>query len=291
MPDAVAQPLSQARQIVAKLDTISTLPEVTSRITATIRDPKSTSKDLHRIISHDPALVTRILKLVNSAFYARTTKIDSVERAIVLLGFDGIHKLAIAASMGQLFKGVKLCPGFTAKDLWTHCIGVGVVAREMAKLIKKEIAEECFLAGLVHDVGLLATLQLYPEKLQQVCETAQKQQVPFCVLEQDIIGVDHQELGVALAERWGFPMSCHLAAQHHHHPSLFLSDEEDERLLVALIHVADCLVCGDRIGFNLTAVHQSMDEAGIQGLVPYPVVQQMSERLTNVVWTAVRIFG
>src|SRR5256885_12745479 len=107
-------------QALKKVTTIATLPEVTAKIIATVEDPKSTAAALHKIVSHDPALVTRIMKVVNSAFYGLPGQIGSIERAIVLLGLNAIKNIAVAASLGQLFKGAKLCEGFTARDLWTQ---------------------------------------------------------------------------------------------------------------------------------------------------------------------------
>ena len=89
---------------------LATLPEITTRIIRTVEDPRSTAGQLHKIIAHDPALVTRILKVVNSAFYGLPGQIGSVERAIILLGLNAIKNLAVAASLGQLFRGVMLCP-------------------------------------------------------------------------------------------------------------------------------------------------------------------------------------
>ena len=165
-----ADPMSIAREAVKKVTTIATLPEVTAKIIATVENPNSTAAALHKIVAHDPALVTRILKVVNSAFYGLPGQIGSIERAIVLLGLNAVKNIAVAASLGQLFRGVKLCEGYTAKDLWTHCIAVGVTARELAKQLKLPIGEEAFLAGMIHDVGLLVGLQLHAEKVQEVCQ-------------------------------------------------------------------------------------------------------------------------
>src|ERR687883_626974 len=117
-----ADPQQLITQAVKQVTAIATLPEVTARIIATVEDPKSSASQLHKIVSHDPALVTRILKVVNSAFYGLPGQIGSIERAIVLLGLNAIKNIAVAASLGQLFRGSKLCEGYTAKDLWTHCI-------------------------------------------------------------------------------------------------------------------------------------------------------------------------
>src|SRR5213592_640301 len=167
MPTAVlADPQTRVLEAVKKVSSIATLPEVTAKIIATVEDPKSTASQLHKIVSHDPALVTRIMKVVNSAFYGLPGQIGSIERAIVLLGLNAIKNIAVAASLGQLFKGSKLCEGFTARDLWTHCIAVGVTARDLARQMKLSIADEAFLAGMIHDVGILISLQLNPEQLR-----------------------------------------------------------------------------------------------------------------------------
>src|SRR5881394_757917 len=164
--------------------------KVTTRIVQTVEDPRSTASQLHKIVGHDPALVTRILKVVNSAFYGLPGQIGSVERAIVLLGLNAVKNLAVAASLGQLFRGVKLCEGFTAKDLWTHCIAVAVTARELARQMKVPIADEAFLAGLIHDTGILVSLQVWPDKLKTACETARTTERDFCEIEREIVGVD-----------------------------------------------------------------------------------------------------
>jgi len=273
-------------ELVGSLQTIPTLPQVTARITQTINDPKSTAASLHRIIAHDPALVSRLLRVVNSAFYARSSQVDSVERAIVLLGFDTVRNLAIAATLGQLFKG-HICEGFTARDLWDHCIAVAVVAREMAKMNDDPAAEEAFLAGLVHDVGLLAGLQVCRGKLRQVCERAKREPTPFTLIELEIIGVDHQELGAAVARKWGFPESCAVAAAHHHHPSL--ADDAWQRI-AGLIHAADTLCCQHRVGFHLTAASQSLDDAAVLGAAGADVIERVRSRMPDLVGPSLALF-
>src|SRR5881392_1447380 len=187
-------------EMVKKVSSIATLPEITGKIIATVEDPKSTPAHLHKIVAHDPALVTRMLKVVNSAFYGLPGQIASIERAIVLLGLNAIKNSAVAASLGQLFRGAKLCEGFTAKDLWTHCIAVGVTARELAKQMKLPVSDEAFLAGMIHDVGLLISLQTSPEQLRQVCEIAKNSDRNFVDIEREVMGMDHQQLGACLSE-------------------------------------------------------------------------------------------
>jgi HD-like signal output (HDOD) protein len=276
-------------EALRKVTNISTLPEVTAKIVATVEDAKSTAASLHKIVAHDPALATRILKVVNSAFYGLPGQIGSVERAIVLLGLNAIKNIAVATSLGQLFRSVKLCEGFTAKDLWTHCIAVGVTARELARQKKVPIADEAFLAGLIHDTGLLVSLQVWPDKLKLACETAQKTERDFCEIEREIVGVDHQQLGQGLAELWKFPRSCQLVSGYHHQP-IALSD--NNRLLVTLVFVADTLCCKQNRGFNLTALRQKYEDGGILDVQMDPMlIEQTAAKLDELVSSATAVLA
>lgn len=257
MTNAIAQdPRELVKVALTKLNAIATLPEVTARIISTVEDPKSSAAQLHKIVSHDPALVTRILKVVNSAFYGLPGQIASVERAIVLLGLNAVKNIAVAASLGQMFRGIKLCEGFTAKDLWSHCVGVAVVSRELAKQAKMQLADEAFLAGMIHDIGILVSLQTWPEQLRAVCDKAGASNEAFIDIEREIVGVDHEMLGAALSEKWQFPKSCQLVAGHHHDP-MTLAD--GSRVLVGIVHIADTLCCQAQQGFPLTAIHQQIN--------------------------------
>ena len=225
------------------------LPEITTQIITTVENPRSSAGQLHKIIAHDPSLSSRILKVVNSAFYGVSGQVGSVDRAIVLLGMTAVKNIAVAASLGQLFRGAKLCDGFSAKDLWTHCIAVGVTAREVARKTKMGNPDEAFLAGLIHDVGILVALQTWPEKIQTICSTAKKSGGNFCEIERQILGVDHQALGRGLAEHWKFTKACQLVAGFHHIPS----ELEEDCPQVYAVHIADTLCCQIDKGFNLTA--------------------------------------
>lgn len=284
-----ADPRTKVAETLKKVTTIATLPEVTSQIIRTVEDPKSTAQQLHKIVSHDPALVTRILKVVNSAFYGLPGQIGSIERAIVILGLNGIKNIAVAASLGQLFRGSMLCEGVSAQDLWTHCIATAVAARDLARTMKLSLADEAFLAGLIHDVGLLVSLQVYPEKLREVCEAARSDGANFLNLERAVIGLDHQQLGMGLAEQWKFPRACQVVAGYHHTPQN-LADQS--RHLVALVHVADTLCCKSSHGMNLTAAHQVLSSERLAELRIDPnAVAQTQGRLDQLVQEASALLG
>jgi len=256
----VADARTRAMEAVKRVTTLATLPEVTARIVNTVEDPRSTAAQLHKIIAHDPALVTRILKIVNSAFYGLPGQIGSVERAIVLLGLNAVKNIAVAASLGQMFRGTSLCDEYTAKDLWRHCIAVAVGARDLTKQLKLPMADEAFLAGMIHDVGILISMQLWPERVRQVCEVVKKTGRSFSSIEQELIGFDHQQLGSVLAESWKFPSACQIVAGHHHNPEALGGEN---RMLLTIVYVADVLASQGGHGFPLTSQGQALDATWI----------------------------
>jgi putative nucleotidyltransferase with HDIG domain len=272
MTQATTESNELVESAVKKVSTIATLPEITVQIIKTVEDPKSNAQALHRIVAHDPALVTRVLKVVNSSFYGLPGQIASIERAIVLLGLNAIKNIAVAASLGQLFRGVKLCEGFTAKDLWKHCVAVGVVARDLARQMKVPLVDEAFLAGMIHDVGILVALQTAPEPTRLVCEKARLHKegdFDFCALEREVMGVDHQMLGARLAQAWKFPHSCQMVAGNHHNPQTLA---DSQHMLVWLVFVADTLCAQGQQGFNLTALHQKLDNSNLAAMKIDPVL-------------------
>lgn len=246
------------RLALARIGDIATLPEVTAKIISIVDDPKSTAHDLHNIIKNDPALATKILKVVNSAFYGLPGQVSDLDRAIVLLGLSAVKNIAISASISRLFTTEKISDKFNARDIWKHSVAVGVVTREFCcRIGKKAFAEEAFLAGLIHDLGLLIERQAFPEQLSEVIRSVCKNSRPICDVEMELLGADHQSLGSALAAKWKFPRPLQTVLGYHHRIDNLV---EDQRLLPTLVYIADTLACHERIGFHLTAEGQDVDD-------------------------------
>lgn len=290
MPTATpADSQTLVRNAIKSVTALATLPEITTQIISVVEDPRSSAGKLHKIIAHDPSLAARMLKVVNSSFYGLPGQIGSVERAIVLLGANAVKNIAVAASLGQIFRGVRLGEGFTARDLWLHCVAVGVTARELARTLKLPLVEEAFFAGLVHDVGILVELQTWPEQLRSICAAAKAGGGDFCSMERQALGVDHQLLGKALAEQWKFTAPCQQVAGNHHQPG---EAEVDTRALVSLVYVADTLCCKLAKGFNLTAIGQELDPAVLASAgIDDSAIAQVSAALPDNVAGAVSVFA
>lgn len=245
-------------QALAKCSDISTLPEVTAKIIELVEDPTSTAKDMHEVIKTDPALSARVLKVVNSAFYGLPGQVASVDRAIVLLGLSAVKNIAIAASISRMFKGQQIGAGFTAKDIWRHSVAVGVGGRLIAKATAfSGAADEVFLAGLIHDLGLMVERQAFPDQLAEVVERCASGCGDMLDLEIEIVGADHQMFGNGLTTKWKFPRNLRAVTGMHHCPEL-LSPEL--RKFGSIIRAADVLCCNERLGFHLTAGGQELSD-------------------------------
>lgn len=259
MPTTTAVP--DAAQVIklalGRIGEVATLPEVTAKIISVVDDPKSTARDLHHIIKNDPALATKIMKVVNSAFYGLPGQVSDLDRAIVLLGLSAVKNIAISASISRLFANDKMSDKFSARDLWKHSVAVGVATRQFCcRIGKKAFAEEAFLAGLIHDLGMLVQRQAFTEQFAEVIQIASKGEKRFCEAETEIIGADHQALGAALAAKWKFPRGLQIVLGYHHN---ITNLSEDHRVLPSIVYAADVLCCHERIGFHLTAEGQPLD--------------------------------
>ncbi len=238
---------------------IATLPEITLKIIDLVEDPTSTAQDLHNIISNDLALCSRILKVVHSAFYGLPRQIGSINRAIVLLGLNAVKNIAIAASLTKLFRGGDLCPNFAARDLWVHCIATAAASKMICDELRLGLPDEAFLAGLIHDIGLMVEMQAQRDQLVRVIDglNIDAEGAPtrdMLEVETEVIGAHHGQFGAALCESWKFPKSFGYVTGHHHAP---LDLPAGSRMLAAIVYVADRLAARAGYGFRLDL--QSLD--------------------------------
>lgn len=238
---------------IREISHIATLPEITLKIIQLVESPTSTAQDLHKVINNDPALCSRILKVVNSAFYGLPGQIGSINRAIVLLGLNAVKNIAIAASLTKLFRGGSLTPNFAAKDLWEHSIAVGTASKMIADSMKLAFADEAFLAGLIHDIGIVVEIQYDRHKLiEAVTRTnAGPDGVPARSLletEEEVFGANHQDFGSGLCVKWKFPKSFANATGYHHRP---MDLPGEGRTMACIIAIADHIAMGAKKPFRL----------------------------------------
>ena len=245
---------------------IATLPEVTLKIIELVEDPSSSAQDLHEVISNDPALCSRILKVVNSSFYGLPGQIASINRAIVMLGLNAVKNIAIAASLAKLFRGGELTPFFSAKELWDHSNAVAIACKMLSDRLGMGLGDEAYLAGLIHDIGIMVEMQYDRSNLIDAldrcnADASGKPSISLLETEEEVFGANHQDFGKGLCEKWKFPAPFMAAAGDHHNPT---EAPSETRKIVYLVHAADKLASMIDGGFKLdnpeTAIQREVME-------------------------------
>lgn len=261
---------------------LATLPEVTIKIIEIVEDPKSTARDLHAVIKHDPALSVKVLKVVNSAFYGLPGQVASVDRAIILLGLSAVKNISIAASIARLFKGKRISEQFSAADLWRHSVAVAVAARSLAKCSPHPVmSDEVFVAGLIHDIGTLVERQSFSDEFTEVIQHCSDGDEDFLECEREIIGADHQAFGVGLTTKWKFPRHLRAAVGFHHNPTAL---SVELRNMAVVIQLADVLCCQEQIGFYLTARNREITEEMLDTLsISHEQIEEIRSTLADQV--------
>jgi putative nucleotidyltransferase with HDIG domain len=218
-----------------EIKALSTLPHVMTRVMAVVADSSSSAKDLAREIRSDQALTSRILKVSNSAYYGFHRKISNIDDAVVVLGFDEIRSLCLAITVLNMFNE----DGSTYFDrrlFWRHSVVTAVLSEQLAENYPEE-KHQAFAAGLLHDMGRAVLDQYFPELFSKICIEVERRKVHWLQVERDMIGTDHCEIGLWVAERWNFPDSLTEAIGYHHHPA----GSEQAPRLVGMIHLADII--------------------------------------------------
>jgi HD-like signal output (HDOD) protein len=262
-PDTAATEAT-VQSAIQEISHIATLPEVTMKIIQLVEDPDSTAQDLNKVISNDPALGARILKVVNSAFYGLPGQIGSINRAIVLLGLNAVKNIAIAASLAKLFRGGKICPNFDARELWTHSIAGATATRLLSDRMGLGLPDEAFLAGLIHDIGVMVEIQARRPKFIEIMERLDADDsVTLRAAEAEVLGATHEQFGSALCKAWKFPANFAYVTGFHHRP---MDAPEKNRTLTGLVHLADVIVRRLEIGFIRGTETDQVDPALLAAL-------------------------
>ncbi|MGQ9630422.1 MAG: HDOD domain-containing protein [bacterium] len=233
------------KKIVDRIVNLPTLPAVMTRIIQLVESADSSADDVTKMISVDQSLTMKILKIVNSAYYGFPRQISSLRHAVMILGFNNVKSLALSASVFDAF-GREKGNAFDRAKFWEHSIGCAVVTRLIAKRLnydRKEL-EECFTAGLLHDIGKVIFDKYVGDEFTNAVNMARSKDMFIIEAERETIGVTHEEMGRWLAERWGLPKKLAEVINYHHEPSY----AKVEPRLTAMVHLANFITRRKKIG-------------------------------------------
>ncbi|MBI5556127.1 MAG: HDOD domain-containing protein [Deltaproteobacteria bacterium] len=223
----------QFRKALREVKNLPTLPGIITKLTRMAEDPDTTTDQMGKVISKDHILAAKLLKLVNSAFYGFPQKISSLSSAIILLGFNVIKSLIISSSIFEFMESQDV-------ELWEHSLGCAVVCNVLAKRLNVSDPEEISTAGLIHDIGKVAIkMELKPE-FEMLRQMIHEREISMLVAEQELLGLDHAEVGGWLAKSWNLPPKLVEPIACHHNPK----EAKHEQLATAIIHFSDIFIRG-----------------------------------------------
>jgi putative nucleotidyltransferase with HDIG domain len=230
---------NEIQDLINNVNNLISLPEISLRVNKIANDPDSTAEEMAKVISQDPALVVRMLKIANSSFYGVSKEVDTISRAVSILGTNKIRDLVLSTAASQAFDGI---PNqlISMQDFWHHSLYCGLLAQILAKKCKKAVkAESIFIAGLLHDIGQLIMFNQRPEKSHEAILLLMEgtEDLQTYEAERHVFGFDHTEVGAELMKRWNLSPVLYECVAFHHQPQ----KAKEFPAEVALINIANAV--------------------------------------------------
>lgn len=222
-----------AEQVQEHPDLIPSLPDVVAKAIKLLDDPNSGPAEFDALLSRDPPLVATILRLANSPVYGFAHKKETVREAIVGMGLKGLRGVLMGSTLKKFLGRQYSCYGDDPMTLWHHALAVATGSRALTKSLPgaNEDPDEMFVAGLLHDLGKLLLAQFLTRSGESLANTAE----PAHLLEKRSLGMNHQEAGGVMAERWNLTPLVRAVIAYHHHKSC----PDDFRRAVAIVRLVD----------------------------------------------------
>jgi putative nucleotidyltransferase with HDIG domain len=244
------RPAAQGESMEKTLGTIKdlpTLPAVLRQVSSLIETNETDLKKIADVITTDSALSLRILRLVNSAFYGLPNRVTSLQHAVVALGLRAVYNLMLGLTVVKMFKNGK-SPHFDPEMLWRHSFGCALLSEKIAGLVKYTFPDECFIAGLLHDMGRLVFDQYLHDRFSEASRYSAERKCSLLKGEKEVIGFDHAEAGAWLAQRMIIPDSFVNVIQYHHKPSKLAVDGSQYRDIVRITSTSNKICILRKVG-------------------------------------------
>lgn len=224
------------QELIADAVKLASLPEIVQQLEDAINDPTSSMSDFADIISADPALAARTLRIANSALFNFPAQVDTISYAISIIGTKQLRDLVFASCIIDVFKGTFI-DGINMESFWRHSIASGIVARVIATYRREQNVERFYLLGLLHDVGKLVLHMREQEQAKQAIYKCVEEKIPLYLAEEELFGYNHAEVGGHLLRAWHMPEPVCEPVLYHHHPWKSESFPDE----TAIIHFADIM--------------------------------------------------
>ena len=242
------------RKILRKMEDLPPMPQIVLKAREVMGDPNYGIKELVQLFEKDQSLVTKVLRLGNSAYYGVSGKISTVKHAAVLLGLKTLAEVITMAGisnlMGRELKGY----GFDSGDSWRHSLAVGFGAQFLAERIKPGLSNDAFVAGLIHDAGKIVLDEYVYERKDEFETFMAVGESTYLEAEKNLLGLDHAEIAGNICKKWVIPDTITQAIRWHHRPS-----RSDGNEMALFLHVADYFAKMSGIGTSINDMRYQME--------------------------------
>jgi len=221
----------EVEQIVKEIDRLPTLNTVAFQVIQLCSDEATSISDLVKVISSDQSLTAQILRVANSSYFNYPKTIYSLDRAIVILGFNLLKEISVSISIYSFYRGLKTSKNFAVDELWQHSLMTAFVGRSLAEVYDPGSSELFYVVGLLHDIGKLAMDLMMPKDYSFVVEKAKQEGLRLDIIEKRFLGFHHGDVGSELLRRWNLPDVMVEITRYYHYPKEFEGDAEIFRLI------------------------------------------------------------
>jgi HD-like signal output (HDOD) protein len=232
---------------LGRIKDLPTVPAVLRQVSALIEKNETDMKRIADVIMTDTALTVRIIRLVNSAFYGLQNRITSISQAVVIIGLKAVYNLMLGLSVVKLFHNEKSLY-FDPRQLWRHSFGCALLSNKIGALVAYPYPDECFIGGLLHDMGRLAFDQFLHDAFAGACKSSMEKKASLLKTEKSMIGFDHAEAGAWLAARLNIPASFVAAVRYHHAPAMLPQASSAYVDIVQIVATANQICMNENVG-------------------------------------------
>jgi putative nucleotidyltransferase with HDIG domain len=262
--------------LVERISEAAPLPAVVHKVLELTADPKSSAADLAEAVSSDPVISAKLVHTANSAFFGLVHKTSDIQGAIARLGMKNVRNAVTGLSVKGLLGPHVEVPGFSRLRVWQHSVATAIFCELLCAASReprvRELASEAFLAGLVHDIGIILEDQYAGTRLADLAKEAWTDRKPLHSLESGSLGFDHQDLGSAVLRKWRFPAQLADAIARHHRPR-----PSKDAALEQITALGEMLAATKKVGYH--------DVHGLDKQLLSRVAEQLgliSERMAEV---------
>jgi HD-like signal output (HDOD) protein len=266
---------------IEQIESLPTLPVIVQKIQQLISSDRSNMNQIAILISKDQAISAKVIRLVNSAFFGLRNRVASIQQAIVLLGLNTVTNIVLGISVIKLFSDSKSNSLFNREAFWLHTFGTALGAKLIAIELKLEEPEDYFLAGLLHDIGILVIDQFFHDMFVDVLNIIDKDKVDLKSAELKVFNISHQEVGDVIAQKWKLPSIITHSIRYHLDPfTAPINTPQRTNDICMIIHMADINATNKGISCGINVINKPI-ESRVSNLI------KISEEQIDTIFSSV----